>query len=182
MGLLDLFLQSFSSISLFGALVVLLLVYIFSSSFSSQDEGKGPPGPKPLPLLGNLLQLDLKRPSHTFMELSKKYGSVFTVHLGSQKVVILAGYKTVKEALVNYADEFGDRYSMQITKETSGGHGVIWANGESWREMRRFALTNLRDFGMGKKAFEDKIIEECTYLIDVLKKCKGEAFDTTQPI
>ncbi|KAL3052117.1 hypothetical protein OYC64_004802 [Pagothenia borchgrevinki] len=182
MGLLDLFLQSFSSISLFGALVVLLLVYIFSSSFSSQDEGKGPPGPKPLPLLGNLLQLDLKRPYHTFMELSKKYGSVFTVHLGSQKVVILAGYKTVKEALVNYADEFGDRYSMQITKESSGGNGVIWANGESWREMRRFALTNLRDFGMGKKAFEDKIIEECTYLIDVLKKCKGEAFDTTQPI
>ena len=38
-------------------------------------------------------------------------------------MVILAGYKTVKEALVNYADEFGDRYSMQITKETSGGHG-----------------------------------------------------------
>ncbi|KAJ4928787.1 hypothetical protein JOQ06_004412 [Pogonophryne albipinna] len=183
MGLLDLFLQSFSSISLFGALVVLLLVYILSSSsFSSQDEGKGPPGPKPLPLLGNLLQLDLKRPYHTFMELSKKYGSVFTVHLGPQKVVILAGYKTVKEALVNYADEFGDRYSMQITKETSGGHGLIWSNGESWREMRRFALTNLRDFGMGKRASEDKIIEECEHLIEVLKKCKGEAFDTTQPI
>ncbi|KAF3850275.1 hypothetical protein F7725_019994 [Dissostichus mawsoni] len=170
------------SISLFGALVVLLLVYIFSSSFSSQDEGKGPPGPKPLPLLGNLLQLDLKRPYQTFMELSKKYGSVFTVHLGPQKVVILAGYKTVKEALVNYADEFGDRYSMQITKETSGGHGLARSNGESWREMRRFTLTNLRDFGMGKRACEDKIIEECTYLIDVLKKCKGEAFDTTQPI
>ncbi|KAI9547362.1 hypothetical protein NQZ68_018591 [Dissostichus eleginoides] len=170
------------SISLFGALVVLLLVYIFSSSFSSQDEGKGPPGPKPLPLLGNLLQLDLKRPYHTFMELSKKYGSVFTVHLGPQKVVILAGYKTVKEALVNYADEFGDRYAMQITKETSGGHGLVWSNGESWREMKRFTLTNLRDFGMGKRACEDKIIEECTYLIDVLKKCKGEAFDTTQPI
>jgi len=72
MGLLDLFLQSFSSISLFGALVVLLLVYILSSSsFSSRDEGKGPPGPKPLPLLGNLLQLDLKRPYHTFMEVRK---------------------------------------------------------------------------------------------------------------
>jgi len=38
-------------------------------------------------------------------------------------VVVLAGYKTVKEALVNYAEEFGDRDTMQITKEISNGHG-----------------------------------------------------------
>uniref|UniRef100_A0A3Q4MK90 Uncharacterized protein n=1 Tax=Neolamprologus brichardi TaxID=32507 RepID=A0A3Q4MK90_NEOBR len=49
-------------------------------------------------------------------------------------------------------------------------------------EMRRFALTKLRDFGMGKRACEDKIIEECQHLIEVFKKFKGEAFDTTQSI
>ena len=42
--------------------------------------------------------------------------------------------------------------------------------------MRRFALTNLRDFGMGKKACEDKIVEECQYLIGVFKKFKGKHF------
>lgn len=40
--------------------------------------------------------------------------------------------------------------------------------------MRRFALTNLRDFGMGKKVCEDKIIEESSYLMEVLKKWKGQ--------
>ncbi|XP_044025011.1 cytochrome P450 2K1-like isoform X3 [Siniperca chuatsi] len=173
MGILDLFLQSSSSVSLLGALVVLLLVYLVSSfSFSSQEYGKEPPGPRPLPVLGNLLQLDLKRPYNTLLELSKKYGSVFTVYFGPKKVVVLAGYKTVKEALVNYADEFGDRDPMQIVHEFTQGNGVVWSNGDSWKEMRRFALTNLKDFGMGKKACEDKIIEECDYLIEVFKKFK----------
>ncbi|XP_035851086.1 cytochrome P450 2K1-like isoform X2 [Sander lucioperca] len=183
MGILDLFLQSSSSISLLGALLVLLLVYLVSSSsFSSKEDKKGPPGPKPFPLIGNLLQLDLKRPYNTLLKLSKTYGSVFTVYLGPQKVVVLAGYKTVKEALVNYAEEFGERDPMLIMEEYSQGHGVLWSNGDSWKEMRRFALTNLRDFGMGKKASEDKIIEECDYLIEVFKTFKGEAFDSTQPI
>ncbi|XP_039638088.1 cytochrome P450 2K1-like [Perca fluviatilis] len=183
MGILDLFLQSFSSISLLGGLVVLLLFYLVSSSsFSSKEDRKEPPGPRPLPLLGNLLQIDLKRPYHTLLKLSKKYGSVFTVYLGPKKVVVLAGYKTVKEALVNHAEEFGERDPMKIMHEYDQGHGIVWSNGDSWKEMRRFALTNLRDFGMGKKASEDKIIDECDHLIGVLKKFKGEAFDTTLPI
>nr|XP_043904803.1 cytochrome P450 2K4-like [Solea senegalensis] len=184
MGILQvLFQSSLSSGSLLGALLVLLLVYFISTwSFSSDGKSKEPPGPKPLPLLGNLLQLDLKRPYNSFLELSKKYGPVFTVYLGSKKVVVLAGYKAVKEALVNKADEFGERDPPQIFKELADGHGVLWSNGDSWREMRRFALMNLRDFGMGRKACEDKVTEECDYLIEVFKKFKGEAFDTTVPV
>ncbi|XP_035472854.1 cytochrome P450 2K1 isoform X1 [Scophthalmus maximus] len=183
MGMLDTFLQCTSSVSLLGPLLVLVLVYLASTrSFGSQQTDRDPPGPRPLPLLGNLLQLDLEKPFYSFLELSKKYGSVFTVYLGSKRVVVLAGYKTVKEALVNHADEFGERDALQILKDKSEGHGVLWSNGESWKEMRRFALTNLRDFGMGKRACEDKILEECDFLIDVFKKFKGEAFDTTQPM
>ncbi|XP_078140581.1 cytochrome P450 2K1-like [Centroberyx gerrardi] len=182
MGILDLLLQSCSSVSLLGAAVFLLVLYLFSSSFSSQEKGKEPPGPKPLPLLGNLLQLDLKRPYHTLWELSKKYGSVFTVYFGPKKVVVLAGYKTVKEALVNHAEEFGDRDIIPLITEMNEGHGILFANGDSWKEMRRFALTNLRDFGMGKKASEEKIIEESHNLIEVFEKYKGKAFDTTQSV
>ncbi|XP_041661273.1 cytochrome P450 2K1-like [Cheilinus undulatus] len=183
MGILDIFPQLSTSVSLLGALVVLRMVcMVLFSGFSSQAYRKEPPGPRPLPLLGNLLQIDLKRPYNTLVKLSKKHGSVFTVYLGPKKVVVLAGYKTVKEALVHYADEFGDRDPLRITQETNKGHGVLWANGESWKEMRRFSLMNLRDFGMGKRACEDKITEECDHLIQVLNKFKGEAFDTTQPV
>uniref|UniRef100_A0A3B4U7U0 Cytochrome P450 2K1-like n=1 Tax=Seriola dumerili TaxID=41447 RepID=A0A3B4U7U0_SERDU len=183
MEMLDLFLQTFSSVSLLGTIMILLLFYLVSTfSFTSQEDKKEPPGPRPLPLLGNLLQLDLKRPYETLLKFSKKYGSVFTIYMGPKKVVVLAGYKTVKEALVNHAEEFGERAEMQIMKDVSQGHGVLWSNGESWKEMRRFALTNLRDYGMGKKACEDKICEESQQLTEVFKKFKGTSFDMTQPI
>ncbi|XP_059211944.1 cytochrome P450 2K1-like isoform X2 [Centropristis striata] len=182
MGILDLLLQVSSSVSLLGALVVLLLIYVISISFSPKDNRKGPPGPKPLPLFGNFLQVDFKSFDKSLMQLSKKYGSVFTFYLGPKKVVVLAGYKTVKEALVNYAEEFGDRDQPRIMTEFIKGHGLIWTNGELWKAMRRFTLTNLRDFGMGKKACEDKILEECHHLIGVLKKFKEQPFATTRPL
>ncbi|XP_044036826.1 cytochrome P450 2K1-like isoform X2 [Siniperca chuatsi] len=165
----DLF-QSFTSVSVLGTIVGLLVLHLFYSSFSSQDGKKEPPGPKPLPLLGNLLQL------------SKKYGPVFTVHFGFKKVVVLAGYRTVKQALVNHAEEFGDREVTPIFYDFNKGHGILFSNGDSWKEMRRFALTTLKDFGMGKRLSEGKIIEECHYLIEEFEQYKGKAFDNTQAI
>ncbi|CAB1330210.1 unnamed protein product, partial [Coregonus sp. 'balchen'] len=40
-----------------------------------------------------------------------------TVQFGPKKEVILAGYKTVKQALVNHAEEFGDRGVTRILVE-----------------------------------------------------------------
>ncbi|TNN22766.1 Cytochrome P450 2K3 [Liparis tanakae] len=48
--------------------------------------------------------------------------------------------------------------------------------------MRRFALSNLRDYGMGKKASEEKIIEEIQYLIKVFESHEGKPFNVTKSI
>ncbi|XP_062421998.1 cytochrome P450 2K1-like [Pungitius pungitius] len=177
MMLEDLF-QSYVSVALMVAFIC-ILVSFFSRS---KDETTEPPGPKPLPLLGNLLQMDLKRIDWSLVDLSKKYGSVFTVYLGHQKVVILAGYKTVKEALVNYAEDFGDREISPIFYDLNQGHGILFANGESWKEMHCFALTNLKDFGMRKQLSEHKVLEECQYLIEVFEKQQGKPFSTENPL
>ncbi len=44
--------------------------------------------------------------------------------------------------------------------------------------MRRFALSNLRDFGMGKKGSEEKIIEEIEYLKREFDNFEGMSWDT----
>lgn len=59
-----------------------------------------------------------------FVQLSKEYGSVFTVHFGPNNVVVLAGYKAVKEALVGNAEEFGDRDIAPMFYEANRGHGT----------------------------------------------------------
>ncbi|XP_033989504.1 cytochrome P450 2K1-like isoform X3 [Trematomus bernacchii] len=176
----DLF-QSSTSVFLSVAIVGLLVLHLVYSSFSSKNR-KGPPGPRPLPLLGNLLQLDLKRPYKTLYELSKTYGSVFTVYFGTNKVVVLAGYKSVKDALVSNAEAFGEREISPIFYDLNEGHGILFANGESWKELRRFALSTLRDFGMGKRIAEQKILEECHHLTQMFEDHKGKPFDTARPL
>uniref|UniRef100_A0A3B4ETG3 Uncharacterized protein n=1 Tax=Pundamilia nyererei TaxID=303518 RepID=A0A3B4ETG3_9CICH len=117
MEILHVFLESIYSVVLLAALTVFLLFYLHSSNiFPTQKDGKEPPGPTPLPLIGNLLQLDLKR-----IYLSKKYGSIFTIYLGTKKVVFLLGYNTVKEALVDYAEAFGERDPIPIMDELFRG-------------------------------------------------------------
>ncbi|CAL8365197.1 unnamed protein product [Lota lota] len=167
---------------LIWTVLLLLVLYLLSSRQGFREHKKEPPGPRGLPLLGSLLQLDLNRPHNTLRELSKKYGSVFTVYFGPEKVVVLAGYKTVKQALVDHADEFGGRYIACVFEDINQQYGILASNGDNWKEMRRFALSNLRDFGMGKKTAEEKILEECHYLIEVFEKHKGQPFDTSQPM
>ncbi|XP_036946045.1 cytochrome P450 2K1-like isoform X1 [Acanthopagrus latus] len=179
--------QSTTAFSLLAAIVGLLVLLILSYGLRSQDGRREPPGPKPLPLLGNLLQVDLKRIDSSLFQLSKTYGPVSTVYFGPKKVVVLAGHRTVKQALVNHAEEFGDREVTPIFYDLNQGHGILFTNGDTWKEMRRFAVTMLREFGMGKRLSEGRIIEECHYLIEVFEQYEalclsGKAFNNSQAI
>lgn len=138
-----------------------------------------PPGPRPLPIIGNLHILDIKKPYQTLHQLSKKYGPVYTVQLGQEKVIVICGYEAVKEALVNHAEEFSGRPKVQLFEEITRGHGVIFANDDNWKVMRRFTLSTLRDFGMGKEGIESKISEESHFLVKKFRSYKGEPFDNT---
>ena len=55
--------------------------------------------------------------------------------------------------------------------------GIGGASGSLWREHRTFALSTLRDFGLGKRSMEGRIMEEVEVFINAVKAQKGQAFN-----
>lgn len=115
----------------------------------------------------------------SFKELSKKYGPIFTIHLGPKKIVVLYGYDIVKEALIDNGEAFSGRGILPLIEKLFKGTGIVTSNGESWRQMRRFALTTLRDFGMGKKGIEERIQEEARFLVERIRNTHEKPFNPT---
>eukprot|EP00069_Balaena_mysticetus_P018142 bmy_11305T0 len=146
-------------------LLVLLLLVLTLALPGTRTRGHLPPGPTPLPLLGNLLQL---RPGALYLgllRLSKKYGPVFTVYLGPwRRVVVLVGREAVQEALGGQAEAFS-------------GRGVFLSNGERWRQLRKFTTLALRDLGMGKQEGEQLIRVEAQCLVEALRRTRGSPFE-----
>ncbi|KAL6092407.1 hypothetical protein STEG23_031765 [Scotinomys teguina] len=182
-----------------------------------------PPGPVPLPVLGNLLHVDLYDMPYSLYKLRQRYGDVFSLQMAWKPMIVVNGLKAVKEVLVNCGEDTADRPPMPIFqhmgygpkakgKVLSGGrdwirarHGgqcklmgdpdprgaedstarcpwlhkpvstglVLAPYGPEWREQRRFSVSTLRNFGLGKKSLEEWVTDEAGHLCDALADQAG---------
>uniref|UniRef100_A0A8C5ZXB8 unspecific monooxygenase n=1 Tax=Marmota marmota marmota TaxID=9994 RepID=A0A8C5ZXB8_MARMA len=164
----------------FSTLVLCLSCLLLLSLWRQRSgRGKLPPGPMPLPILGNILQIDTKNISKSLTNLSKVYGPVFTVYLGLRPTVVLHGYEAVKEALIDHGEVFSGRGSFPVADRVTKGLGIILTTGSRWKVMRRFSVMTLRNFGMGKKSIEDRVQEEARCLMEELRKTESSPCDPT---
>ncbi|XP_040847779.1 cytochrome P450 2C5-like isoform X2 [Ochotona curzoniae] len=164
-----------------AVLLVLALSCLLLLTFWKQSSGRGklPPGPTPFPIIGNILQLDVRDISKSLANFSKVYGPVFTLYFGTKPTVVLHGYEAVKEALIDLGEDFAGRGRFPILEKVNKGLGIIFSNAKSWKEMRRFSLMTLRNFGMGKRSIEDRVQEEARCLVEELRKTNASSCDPT---
>ncbi|XP_033494312.2 cytochrome P450 2F2-like isoform X2 [Epinephelus lanceolatus] len=86
-----------------------ICVFFFILCLKCQRPKNFPPGPAPLPILGNLLSLSLDNPIRDFERLRKCYGNVYSIFLGPKPAVIINGVQAMKEAMMTKAADFAGR-------------------------------------------------------------------------
>ncbi|XP_076192751.1 cytochrome P450 2D6 isoform X2 [Aptenodytes patagonicus] len=169
-----------SNISILG---VFLTVFTLLLDFMKRRKKWScyPPGPVSLPFIGTMLYVDFRNPHLSFNQLHKKFGNVFNLQNCWTNLVVLNGYKTVKEALVHRSEDFADRPYFPVYEHLGYGNkseGIVIARyGHVWKELRKFTLSTLRNFGMGKKSLEERVTEEAGFLCSAVNSEEGCPFD-----
>ncbi|XP_077349610.1 cytochrome P450 2C3-like [Lithobates pipiens] len=166
--------MEFSAILALLVTVLITLHFIISWWRQSRRYKSLPPGPTPLPFLGTPKYMDLRIADRNFTLLSQKYGSMFTIWKLTEPIVVLCGYETVKDALLNHAEEFSARPIIPTHHIASKGYSFA---GSRWRPLRRFSISSLRNIGMGKKTMESRIQEETTDIIEAAAEMEGKPFN-----
>ncbi|XP_057817251.2 cytochrome P450 750A1 [Cryptomeria japonica] len=138
---------SFSEPPMTIGLSVLMAIFFWWVLKGGKINAKGlslPPGPLGWPVIGNLHQLG-DRPHRSLEELSKKYGCLMFMRLGSVPALVVSSSEMAKEILTTHDLAFGNRPATAAATYVAYGEidpGMA-PYGLYWRHMRKVCVMQL---------------------------------------
>ncbi|PFH52584.1 hypothetical protein AMATHDRAFT_74066 [Amanita thiersii Skay4041] len=152
-----------------------LLVFalsIFKSLFQRKPVPSLPPGPRGLPLIGNVLDMPLEKEWLTFAKWGDIWGDICSVTVLGQPIIILNSRKAAYEMLDKKSVIYSDRPTLQM-----GGELVGWKNtlvllpyGDRFRRYRRLFHSLVGSHATIKKFIPVEELETRRFLRRVLAK------------
>ncbi|KAF3321330.1 Trans-cinnamate 4-monooxygenase [Carex littledalei] len=131
---MDLLLLEKTLLGLFAAITLAIVI--------SKIRGKSlrlPPGPVPVPIFGNWLQVGDDLNHRNLTALARKYGDAFLLRMGQRNLVVVSSPPLAREVLHTQGVEFGSR-TRNVVFDIFTGKGqdmVFTVYGDHWRKMRR---------------------------------------------
>ncbi|XP_057527510.1 6,7,8-trihydroxycoumarin synthase-like [Amaranthus tricolor] len=121
----------------------ILLLLLFK--LKRHKQYRSPPGPKGLPIIGNLHQFDNSKPYVYLAELAKTYGPILSLRFGRVPIIVVQSSKIAKEVLHTQDLNFCSRPSMIVFQKLSyGGLDIGFAPyGEYFREIKKISVVYL---------------------------------------
>ncbi|CAF0802425.1 unnamed protein product [Rotaria sordida] len=151
----------------------------FNNNEKKESSTTVPCGPRPWPIVGNLLQLGY-RPYETLHRWSKmsKYGEIFRLHLGSQIVVVLNSPSIIREALHDHGEIFAGRPYLHMIHETLHGKGVISAPyGREFHEHKNFLIRSFNRFGRRRRSsLESGCLDQVRFVAEKIREKQSSPF------
>ncbi|KDR82227.1 hypothetical protein GALMADRAFT_59888 [Galerina marginata CBS 339.88] len=135
----------YSSIA-FAFLLIWLIKKFVVFRANRKLESPYPPGPKPKPLIGNLLDFPMTGVAQTYVEWGKEYNSdiLYATALGN-RVVILNNREDAEELFEKRANKYSDRPEIPLIKLMGWGYNMtLYGYGDKWRMHRKICQQNFR--------------------------------------
>ncbi|KAK9056234.1 hypothetical protein SSX86_027324 [Deinandra increscens subsp. villosa] len=122
----------------FPLLFSFFLAFAYVIVISGRRNFRLPPGPFPLPVIGNLLHLGDK-PHHSLATLSKRYGPLMSLKLGSRTTIVVSSSNIAKEFFHNHDPFFSSRSipdSLRVVDHDK--YSIVFLPAEDqWRKLRK---------------------------------------------
>ncbi|CAL4960556.1 unnamed protein product [Urochloa decumbens] len=161
---------------LLWATLAISLLYLYYARLRrprSSGAARLPPGPRPLPLIGNLLDLRSGNPlHHTLARLARAHGPVMRLRLGLTTAIVISSRDAAREAFTKHDRRLSSR-AVPDTRQALGfsSRSMIWlpSSDPLWKTLRGIVATHVfspRGLAAARGAHERKVRDLVRYVRD----------------
>ncbi|KAG4925453.1 hypothetical protein JHK87_050993 [Glycine soja] len=131
-------------ITFVSATIILIFIRRLFNQTSESEYAKLPPGPRPFPIIGNILELGTN-PHIALTKFSKIYGPLMTFKLGRITTIVISSPQVAKEVLLENGQVLSSR-TIPHSVHALDHHiySTVWLPPSAqWRNLRRVCATKI---------------------------------------